>query len=84
MMLHTDKAYDSKGNRAYCGSVGSPRGLPGVGWSPRPPLAGSLEGRAIAVVVELLSAVAGAWERDSARFFAVVLLACALVASTGL
>ena len=38
--LHTDKAYDSKDNRADLRQRGIIPDLPGVGWSRRPPLAG--------------------------------------------
>jgi transposase len=39
----------------------------------------SVEGRAVAVMVELLAATAGALDRDSGRWFAFVLVACAIV-----
>jgi hypothetical protein len=42
--LHADKGYDSRANRATCGVVGSGRGSPGVGWSPRPGLAATVGG----------------------------------------
>ena len=42
--LHADKGYDSRANRAYLRVVGSSHGSPGVGWSPRPGLAGTAGG----------------------------------------
>jgi hypothetical protein len=41
--------------------------------------AAPVKGRAVTVMAELLAAAAGGWDRDSGRWFAFVLLACALV-----
>jgi hypothetical protein len=38
-----------------------------------------MEGRAVAVVAELLAALAVPWDRDGGRWFAFVLVACAVV-----
>jgi hypothetical protein len=62
-----------------CAGVGSGHGSPGVGWSLDPAGAAPLAGGAVAVVVELLAAVAGAVGSRLGRWFAFVLLACTVV-----
>src|SRR5215216_1330253 len=54
------KAMTAESTGRICAGVGSPHGSPGVGWSRRPGLGATVEGRAVAVVAELLQAVVGA------------------------
>lgn len=78
--LHTDKAYDSKDNRAYLRQRGIAPRLARRGVEPSAAL-----GRHRWKVERSLSWLSCyrrlqvRWERDSARFFAFVLLACALI-----
>jgi transposase len=77
--VHADQADDSQPTARGCGGVGSPRGSPTVGSSPRSgwdAIAGGSSGRCPG---ELLQAAPGAMDRDSGRWLGFVLVACAVI-----
>jgi hypothetical protein len=69
----------AEGTGRTCGGVGSGRGSLGVDRILDPIWPAPMEGRAVAVVVSCWRRLQVRWDRDAGRWFAFVLLACAVV-----
>ena len=78
--VHADKGYDSRANRAWLRRVGSSRGSPGGSSSPQPGLAATA-GRSNGALswLSCFRRLQLRWDRDAGRWFAFVLVACAVV-----